>query len=184
MAAVVEHISLSHYAESAGQLALGGKSALDAAVHDDPHAVEIMPDSFALESFNQVGDSDIFFLAVFFYLREILERVDFGRLRVLSALNFYRTAADAADSALADDVSVLVKCREVERVGVGDVGRRHVEFYVEHAGREGLAQNSVRAVTFSCLCECAVENRFVSVRRRELVYKHLGGGLGSHGVRA
>ena len=58
------------------QLALGGKSALDAAVHDDPHAVEIMPDSFALESFNQVGDSDIFFLAVFFYLCEILERVD------------------------------------------------------------------------------------------------------------
>ena len=78
VAAVVEHISLSHYAESAGQLALGGKSALDAAVHDDPHAVEIMPDSFALESFNQVGNTDIFFLAVFFYLREILER---GRLR-------------------------------------------------------------------------------------------------------
>ena len=143
-----------------------------------------MPDSFALESFNQVGDSDIFFPAVFFYLRKILEWVDFGRLCVLSTLYLYRTAADAADSALADDVSVFVKRREVERVGVGDVGRRHVEFYVEHAWRESLAQNSVRAVTLSGFSERAVENRFIPVRRRELVYKHLGGGLGSHGVRA
>ena len=121
-----EHMRLSHYAEPAGQLALGGKSALDAAVHDLPNAVEILPNLNPLKSFHEVGNTDALFFAVFFYLRKIFKRVDLGRLRVLVPLDLYRAASDAEYPALAYDVSVFVKRREVERVGVGDIGSGQV----------------------------------------------------------
>ena len=106
--------------KSSGDGAAGFKPRVDGGVHLRPDIGKIIPNFFAFELTDVIGNSDFAFLTESGYFLKGIMRIKFRGVVFASPENFNGASANAQDAPTVQNVSVR-QSNQIERVFVGDI---------------------------------------------------------------